>query len=122
PRKHMKYWKALGAIMLALFVSPADDVKAATIVVTPDDIGLPGWFEVPVGTGTTEITTNYPRSGNGSYQQTVSGTGSSSDEANSVLFWNPNDASNPFGTTTYLSELNSLSYEWIRNSSSTNPG
>ena len=122
-------WKsivALGALTFSLLssaaqadtvTSPAGVLTAPPVGTVSDPVVLDAWFRTNVRNGgSIGITSDYPRSGNGSvYMQGTQGPGGNSSKGDIEYFY-----SDAFGGGRTLGALTSLGYDWYRDSSSTN--
>ncbi len=108
-------WFSIGAVAAAALACMAS-AQAAEVVITPGMVSAVPvanqWYSTTSGgpSGTAAITTTNPRSGNGSVEMSLSNI---SGKADYTYYWG-----NLPGRT--LSSLSQLSYDWYRDTSSTN--
>ena len=105
----------------SLLAITAAGVQAATvttpsgIATSPDPEADQQWYRAASAGGTTGITADYPRSGNGSILMT-SPDGSGSAEWTYIA-----SSASSFGALGTLTQFSSAQYDWYRDASSTNP-
>jgi len=115
---------ASASIVLSNNASPGDDFTNPNTTITGQAVGASGWYYNNVrNNGHVGISTDLPRSGNGSvYFQGTQGPGGNSSKSDIEFLPNasPNGAGNysTGGVLGTLANLTSLSYEWYRDASS----
>lgn len=103
--------------ILTMFLVLLSTFTASAVPVT--ETNPLGWMPDDVRPGgTVNLTTAYPKNGNGSIEINTLGTTA---KAGYALYWDPTTSSNPFGTQTTLGNFQGLSLSTLRDSASTAP-